>query len=250
MRSLLTLAVSFVLALGVAAEAHAAPADDVLAAVDKALNNFKDQRITFEVANMKPGSSAAQAMKFLTVVKGGKGYTEFLAPGDLKGTRVLSTSSTQMWIWLPEFGKIRKVATHTLAQGFMGTTLSQQDMGTMSYAADYAPSLVSEDAGSWVLDLKAKDPTAVGFAHLRMTVDKKMKVPTKIDYLGEDGKALRTQTRGAYTCPKADYCMFGELKMVDHTRAGAWTTLKPVELKVDTGVSDEIFTPKILQLGL
>lgn len=250
MRSLLALVVSSVLALGLADDAVAGPADDVLASVDKALNNFKDQRITFEVSNMKPGASAPQAMKFLTVVKGGKGYTEFLAPGDLKGTRVLSTSSTQMWIWLPEFGKIRKVATHTLAQGFMGTTLSQQDMGTMSYAADYVPTLASEDATAWVLDLVAKDPTTVGFAHLRMTVDKKMRVPMRIDYLGEDGKPTRTQTRSAYTCPKPDYCMFGELKQVDHTRAGAWTSLKPVEVKVDTGVSDDIFTPKILQLGL
>jgi outer membrane lipoprotein-sorting protein len=250
MRSLIALAASLALALGLTAEAHAGPADDVLTAVDRALNNFKDQRITFEVANMKPGTSAPQAMKFMTLVKGGKGFTEFLAPGDLKGTRVLSTSATQMWIWLPEFGKIRKVATHTLAQGFMGTTLSQQDMGTLSYAADYVPTIAAEDPASWTLDLKAKDATSVGFAHLRMTVDKKMKVPTRIEYLGEDGKPTRTQTRSAYTCPKADYCMFGELKMVDHTRAGAWTTLKPVEVKVDTGVSDDVFTPKILQLGL
>lgn len=244
MRPLLALLLALAPTVG-----FAATGPEVLAKVDKSIGNFVDQSITFEVANLKPGTSAPQAMKFRTLVKGGKGITEFLAPGDVKGTRVLTQSATQMWIWLPEFGKIRKVATHTLNQGFLGTTLTQQDMGTTAYGIDYDATMLSEDAATWTLDLKAKDPTAVGFPHLRMVVDKKMTVPLKIEYLAEDGKVTRLQERSAYTCPKPDYCMFGLLKMTDLTR-GAWTTLKPVESAINTGISDEIFTPKTLQLGL
>ncbi len=232
-----------------APSAEAATGPEVLAAVDRTIGNFVDQTIIFDVANLKPGTTTPQGMKFKAIVKGGQGITEFLAPGDVKGTRVLTQSATQMWIWLPEFGKIRKVATHTLSQGFLGTTLTQQDMGTTGYGGDYNATLKSEDAATYTLDLLAKDPAAVGFPHLRMVVDKKMSVPLRVEYLAEDGTATRVQERSNYTCPKPDYCMFGLLKMTDVTR-GAWTTLTPVETMIDTGVSDEIFTPKTLQLGL
>jgi outer membrane lipoprotein-sorting protein len=230
--------------------ALAADGPEVLAMVDKTMNNFHDQTIVFDVLNLRPGTKEPATMKFKAVVKGGKNFTEFIAPGDVKGTRVLTTSATQMWVYLPDFGKIRKVASHALAQGFMGTTLTQQDVGTTSFGTEYVPKLLSEDDTTWTLDLTAKDPKAVGYAHMRMVVDKKMTVPLTIEYLAEDGSVVRTQTRSNYVCPRSDYCMFGQMKMVDHTRGDAWTTLTPVEMRIDTGVSDEIFTPRTLQIGL
>jgi hypothetical protein len=243
---------TLVLALGLALSgtAVADPGDDVLAKVDKAISNFKDQTITFDVQNLKPGTTTVQPMQFRSITKAGKNFVEFLAPGDLKGTRVLTMSATEMWIWLPEFGKIRKVATHTLAQVFMGTTLTSQDVGTTDYAKDYDATLASEDASTWTLKLEARNPEAIGFPHLRMVVDKKMNVPLKVEYLADDGTVTRTQTRSGYTCPKVGYCMFGQMKMVDHSRAGAWTVLKVSSSKVDSGISDDIFTPRSLQLGL
>lgn len=232
-----------------AGSALADEGDDLLAKVDKAISNFTDQRIVFEVQNLKPGTSEPQGMRFKTVVKGGKTLTQFEAPGDVKGTRVLTTSSSQMWVFIPEFNKIRKIASHSLAQGFMGTTLSQQDMGTTSYGLDYDASLQTKDAASYTLDLLARDPSTVGYPHLRMTVDAAKNVPLKIEYLGEDGAVLRTQTRSDYDCITPDYCMFGVMKMVDHTRGDAWTTLTPVSKDIDTGVDDAIFTPRTLQLG-
>lgn len=233
----------------ISSSALAGEGDDLLAKVDHAISNFADQTITFEVQNLKPGATEPQGMRFKTVVKGTKTLTQFEAPGDVKGTRVLTTSSTQMWVFIPEFNKIRKIASHSLAQGFMGTTLSQQDMGTTGYGFDYGATVLSKDATSYTLDLVAKDPTAVGYPHLKMTVDAAKNVPLKIEYIGEDGTVLRTQTRSKYDCITPDYCMFGEMKMVDHTRGDAWTTLTPVSKEVDLGVDDTIFTPRTLQLG-
>ncbi|MCB9682215.1 MAG: outer membrane lipoprotein-sorting protein [Alphaproteobacteria bacterium] len=246
MRTLIALSLSLLLP----AAALAADGPEILAKVDKAIGNFADSTIQFQVANLRPGTKEPQPMTFKAVVKGAKNYTEFLSPGDLAGTRVLATSATQMWIFLPEFNKVRKVASHTLSQGFMGTTLTQQDVGTTSYGNEYTATKLSEDDSTWTISLDAKDPSSVGYAHLRMVVDKKMSVPLKVEYLGDDGAVVRTQTRTDYVCPKPDYCMFGQMKMVDHTRGDAWTTLTPTEIKIDTGVSDEIFTQRTLQLGM
>ena len=237
------------LALFAATPALADEGDDVLAQVDARLGNFEDQSITFEVANAKPGASTPSRMVFETIVKGGKSYTSFLAPGDVKGQRVLSMSSTQMWVYLPDFGKIRRVASHALSQGFMGTTLTQQDMGTLAYTPDYDAELIGQDDSSYTLKLVARDADTTAYDTLVMVVDKEKLLPTKIEYKADDGTVVRTQTRENYQCPKPDYCLFGEMKMVDHT-TGAWTTLSPVKAAIDTGISDDIFTPRSLQLGL
>lgn len=246
MRTLITLGL---LAL-TTSSALAATGAEVLAKVDKNLGNFKDEIITFQIQNMKPGSSTAQAMKFRSFVKGSKNFVEFMEPGDVKGMRVLTLSPTEIYTYLPEYNRIRRVASGNLEQGFLGTTLTQADMATLSYGIIYTPTLTSETATSYYLDLVSKDPVNTAYDHLRMEVEKARSVPTKIEYLSADGTVVRTQLRSKYSCPRADYCMFGELKMIDNTRAGAWTTLVPVELKIDTGVSDDVFSQRTLQLGL
>lgn len=242
-----TLALTLLLAAGTA---HAdGPGTALLEKIDKALSDFEDQRILFAVENQKPGANSTQSMRFEARVKGGKSIMKFLEPGDLKGTRVLSLSPTQMWIYLPEFSKVRRVASHALANGFMGTTLTQQDMAPPTYVAMFDATIASETGGEIVLDMSAKDADAVAYAKVRMFVEKERSLPTKIEYLDDKGEVARTETRGDYACNEKGYCMFGVMKMVDHTRGDAWTTLTPLEKQIDVGMDDQLFTVRTLQMG-
>lgn len=240
----------FAIALLSAGPALADEGADILAKVDHNLGNFEDQTLEFRAENLKPGTQAPTTIQFVTKVKGPKSYTEFIAPGDLKGTRVLTLSPTQIYIWLPDFGKIRRVASHSLNQGFMGTTLSQQDMATYAYGGLYTASLKAQDDTTWTLELTTKDAADTAYDKLVMVVDKEKKVPLRIDYYNDEGtEVVREMTRSNYQCNANSYCMFGYMKMVDKT-TGAWTTLTPLSAKVDTGVADDIFSPRTLQLGL
>jgi surfeit locus 1 family protein len=71
-------------------------------------------------------------MEFVARVKGKKSFTEFLAPGDLKGTRVLALSPTEIYVYLPEFQKIivdcdfqasQRVELQTIHDGVPGVRL-------------------------------------------------------------------------------------------------------------------------------
>jgi outer membrane lipoprotein-sorting protein len=227
--------------------AFAGDGDEVLAKVEKSLSNFEDQEIKFSVSNLKPGKSKPESMAFTAKVKGPKSYTEFTAPGDIKGTRVLTLSPTQMWVYLPEYGRVRRVASHATEQGFMGTTLTQQDMAPAAYTVLYDAKLLEENDTTWTLELTPKDGVEVAYKRLKMVVEKDKVVPTKIEYYSDKGEVARTETRGDYTC-KGDYCLFGFMKMEDHTR-GAWTELRPVEANTNVGLSDSIFSQRTLQLG-
>jgi len=240
----------FALSLLATGPALADEGADILSQVDEAIGKFEDQALEFRAENLKPGTKAPTTIEFKTKVKGEKSFTEFLAPGDLKGTRVLTMGPTQIYIWLPDFGKIRRVASHSLNQGFMGTTLTQQDMATYSYSGQYTAKVAEQDDKTWTLELATKDPKDTAYDKLVMVVDKGMKVPLRIDYYNDEGtEVVREMTRSNYQCNAGGYCLFGYMKMVDKT-TGGWTTLTPTAAKVDNGISDDIFSPRTLQLGL
>jgi outer membrane lipoprotein-sorting protein len=232
----------------------AATADEVMAKLERALSSFEDQTIEFTVENRKAGRQSSDSMAFRTLVKGPMSFTEFLAPGDLKGTRVLATSPTQMWVYLPEFGRVRKVASHSLEQGFMGTTLTQQDMAVPAYSTLFNVAVdpaKAEDAANWYLVLTAKEGVDVSYRTMKMAVQKDITMPVRIEYLNAEGVVVRTETRGNYTCDQGGvrYCMFGFMRMVDHSRGDAWTELRPSKVQLNTGLDEEMFSQRYLQTG-
>lgn len=229
-------------------EAFAGPGEDLLARVEKALSSYQDQTITFSVLNLKPGQSTPQAMEFITRVKGKKSYTEFLAPGDLKGTRVLSLSPTEMYVYLPEFQKIRRVASSATEQGFMGTVLTQQDMAPPQFVALFDVAGMEDQGSNAILTLKAKAGVEVVYKTLKMTVRKDLAVPTKIEYYSEAGAKVRTEIRENYGC-NSGYCLFAAMTMIDHVRGDAWTQLVPKSAQINTGLSEDLFTQRTLQYG-
>ena len=46
-------------------------------------------------------------LALIVKLKAEKRLTEFTAPADMKGTKVLVLSPTQMYVYLPAFGKVR-----------------------------------------------------------------------------------------------------------------------------------------------
>jgi outer membrane lipoprotein-sorting protein len=232
----------------------AATADEIMTKLEASLRGFDDQTTEFTITNMKAGRKTAESMGFRTLVSGAKSFTEFTSPGDIKGTRVLATSPTQMWVYLPEYNRVRKVASHSLEAGFMGTTLTQQDMAVPAYREMFDVTVDPErpeDDTNWHLILTAKEGVSASYGVVRMTVQKDISMPVGMEYLDDKGEVARTETRGDYRCDFVglSYCMFGFMKMVDHTRSDAWTELRPVSVQLNTGLDDSLFTPRYLQTG-
>lgn len=239
------------LALGLcAADAHALTADEIIAKTDEAMNRAQDQTIDWEVINQEPGKKEPKTMAFTSTVKGPLALTDFSAPADLKGTRVLVLGRQQMYIYLPQYNKVRRVASHTTQQGFMGTTFSFDDMNASRLGDVYSATLVSEDGATANLTLTAKPDAGAPYAKAEVVIDLKMFHPLSMKYYNEGGQHVKTETRSGYDCNEQhDVCLAASMKMEDLTREGAWTELKRVGWKLNTGVDDEVFTTRNLQRG-
>ena len=232
---------------GVASAAHAGSGDTVLAQLDEALNKAKDTTSTMAAETVIPGKSPLK-MEFTLETKGPKRMVAFQAPGDMKGTRVLVLDRRQMYVYLPAYNKVRRVASHVNSQGFMGTMFADADMSTTRFGEAYGAELKSENENVWVLSLTPKAGEETAYARIEIDVAKANKLPNQLRYYDAKGTHLKTEVRSEYFC-QADVCQPGHFKMTDHTRGDAYTILKQTMTGLNTGLSDELFSQRALQQG-
>jgi hypothetical protein len=232
-------------ALGPSGVARAdAAGDKVLAAVDVAMNKAKTQIFEYDVTNQEQGKDAKK-LALKVWLKGEKRLTEFLAPADMKGTKVLIESPTQIYVFLPAFGKVRRVASSVSDQGFMGMAFSQDDIATTSYSPSYTASVASEDGGSWKLTVTPKAGQSTIWAKIEMSVNKDKSLPSELKYFNTAGQNVKTETRSRYSC-EGDVCTPAELKMTINS-TGLWTSMARKSWKVNEVLSDDLFTKRSLE---
>jgi len=240
------LLVAATLALVVAPQpSHAGDGDQILATMDEAMTRAADQFFEYEVIHSDPGK-APKHMALRVWIKGQMRLTEFLAPGDMKGTKALVRSRTQMYLYLPAYNKIRRVASHATKGGFLGTTFSNEDISTTTYGDVYGASSSTEQNGQWTVEATPKDGIKAAYGKLIFVIDQKLMLPVEIRYFNDKGQHTKTETRTEYGC-KGAICNAGVMRMLDHSRNGAWTELRKTAWKVNTGLSDGEFSLRRLQ---
>lgn len=226
-----------------------AGADDAgarwLAGMDEAMNRAKTHHFVYEATSQEPGKGEKK-LGLIVDMKGAKRLTEFTAPADMKDTKVLIESPTQMYVYLPAFKKVRRIASHVTDQGFMGLAFSQDDFATQVYSPQYEAKLLSETPTDVRVAATPKAGQSTPYAKIEFTISKDRKLPSEIKYFNAEGKHVKTETRTGYTC-EGNICTPGELKMVDHSKGDLWTKMVRKEWKVNVELSDELFTKRNLE---
>lgn len=233
------------LTLGLAhGEARADDAGDkLLAQVESAMNRATTHIFTMEAVTSEPGKPDKQS-GLSVYIKGEKRLVEFTAPGDMKGTKVLVVSPSEMYAYLPAFGKVRRIASHTTDTAGFGMAYSLDDLGTQKYSGQY-----SAVAAGGKLTLTPKAGQQTDFGKIEMTIQADNSLPSELKYYGRDGKLVKTETRSGYTCGDGDkraICTPTTLQMIAHRPGGAslTTTLRRRTWKVNEAISDDTFSKR------
>ncbi|MFO0762456.1 MAG: outer membrane lipoprotein-sorting protein [Byssovorax sp.] len=232
-------------ALGASSEARAdAAGDKVLAAVDVAINKARTNVFEYDVTNVEPGKGEKK-LALKVWIKREKRLTEFLAPADMKGTKVLIESPTQIYVFLPAFGKVRRVASSVSDQGFMGMAFSQDDIALSSYSPSYTATIASETGSQWSLTVTPKSGQSTLWSKIEMLVNKDKTSPAELKYFNAEGKNVKTETRTNYSC-EGDVCTPGELKMTVNA-SGLSTKMTRKSWQVNQDLSDDLFSKRSLE---
>jgi outer membrane lipoprotein-sorting protein len=220
---------------------------DELAKVDEAVNRWKTLDFNYHIATKKPDTQPSiLKLRMRMRVKDGENQqvTEISEPADMKGTKVLILSPTKMYIYLPAFQKIRRIASHVTEQGFLGTALSQRELSLTRYGTYYKSKKLSEEGEKVKLELTAKNDKAP-YPKIVMVVEKKRWLPLEIRYFNDKGNHIKTEERSDYKC-KGEICSPGTQKVSDLT-SKVTSVLQLKEYKMDTTIPEDIFSKRYLQ---
>ncbi len=239
-----------VLSLGALSAAAGEPTGpEVLTKVDQAVNAFTDAIFESKLQVKTPGGDS-RTFAFTTWQKSpNKRLVRFSSPGDVAGMGVLVENDSTMYVFLPGFQKVRRMGTHIRNQTFMGSDFSFEDMSQTSYSPTFEAKLTGSDATTWTLDLTAKPGVETEFPKAKMVVEKKSNSPTKIDYFDASGKLLKTQTRDDYHQDSPKHWQPGKVTIVDHRRNDHTSEIVFTSTKIDSGLSDAVFSVRSLARG-
>jgi uncharacterized protein len=192
-------------------------------------------------------SKRVQCRTMKMVMKGdSKMMMTFQSPADLRGVTFMSTSSENMWIYLPAQGRVRRISGSSADQGFGGSDFSYRDMANLSFADESKVEKVDEtkvgSTAAWLLTVKDGDG-----ANSRFWVEQARFLPLRVEKLGADGKATKRIDFSEFE-NQGESWIPGHIEMQDIGR-GSRTELKLDELKMNTGVKDNLFTEANMKKG-
>jgi outer membrane lipoprotein-sorting protein len=132
----------------------------------------------------------------------------------------------------------------------MGSDFGFEDMSQTSFSPIYDAKIAAEDEKTATLELSAKPGHDLEFPKLRMTIDKQTLAISKIDHQDASGKVLKTQVRDGYRRDgDRDYYSPGRVIMTDHRRNDHTSEIDFTSFKLNSGLSDELFTQRSLIRG-
>jgi outer membrane lipoprotein-sorting protein len=243
-KTLLLAAALALLAAGAWAE-EPLSAEQVLARIDAAAAAPRDQ--DFEAALILTDKAGNRSERTLRIWQKGadRRVARFLSPADQKGISVLSLPDGSIYLYLPAYKKVKRIASHVKNSSFAGTDFTYEDMEAVKYADKYTASLAPGDGEHYVLDLVPRDAQEAAWSRLRIWALKDSFLPVTVEYYDRKGTLARRLTSGAVEKIKG-YWVAREREMhdllTDHRSRMVLTNLR-----FDSGLSDQLFTTRYLE---
>ena len=168
---------------------------------------------------------------------------KFVSPADVKDVGFLVLAEDSMYIYLPEFHRVRRIASSNKRDSFMDSDFSYEDMGTGGYSKYYDSKVASETDKTWVLELTKKPDAEKPYGKILLTVDKGNGLPVRMEAFDAAGRLWKTSDQTASRV--GQYWIMTSYVMTD-LKKNSTTTLEMKDLKPDQKLADDIFSERFL----
>jgi len=219
--------------------------NEILKKVEDTYNAPKDKVSEIKMVLVEQdGSQKQREMKIWMKGKHKKLFT-FKSPADVKGVGFLVLSDDELYLYLPAFKKIRRIASHVKNESFMGTDFSYNDLAKSEFTKNYNAKILEENENQYVLELMPKPESDVDYSKLIMFVNKNVFLPDSIKFFDKGGHLFKIMRNRKFSQIK-NYWVIGEIEM-ENAKDKHKTIMETIKEDIDTGLSDEIFTQRNLK---
>ncbi|MCK4344010.1 MAG: outer membrane lipoprotein-sorting protein, partial [Bacteroidales bacterium] len=140
-----------------------------------------------KLINEEPDGSKKEFI-FFTVKKGkDKIAMLYISPASEKGRATLRLGDN-MWLYIPNVGRPIRI---TSMQSVVGGIFNNADIMRLDYSVEYNAIILEQNESEYILNLKARTQT-VAYDKLKMWVDKKNIMVTKVECYAASGMLIKT----------------------------------------------------------
>jgi outer membrane lipoprotein-sorting protein len=166
----------------------------------------------------------------------------FTSPASQAGIAVLSLPEDIMYLYLPAYGRERRIASSAKNQNFAGTDFSYDDLESKSYCAKYTPKLLDSGNDMFVIELTPK--AASDYSRIVVNVNNKEYYPESMDFYDRGNNKIKT---AKYTFKKiGNYWNSSNVEMTN-LKTGRKTSMQMSDISYDSGLTDDDFTIRKLK---
>lgn len=224
-----------------AAAAFGQTAAEILRKVDEN-QAFRSIEYTGRMEIVLGGDTRVKTMR-TWAVGDSKAFIEFTNPED-RGTRMLKLDKN-LWMYFPKEQDTVKISGHLLKEGMMGSDVSYEDaLESDALLEKYSASVLREEAvegrPAWVLELKARVPTATYDRRL-VWIDKERYVSLKGEMYARSGRLLK-ESRSLEVRNIGGRWYPVRTEMVNRLRKDTRTVFVLEDLRLDTRIPDTRFS--------
>ncbi len=232
-----------VLFLTIGFQVQAQDAVEILNKVDEVMYSPKDMTGKTKIVLIdKRGKEKVR--EAITIQKGmDKRIFRFTAPSSQAGIAVLSLPNDVMYIYMPAFGKERRISSSVKKQKFAGTDFSYDDMESKPLNEKYSAKLLETEGNLFVLELTPRSKKS-DYSKLIVKVDKNNYCPITMDFYNKGGKKVKEATSKFVKIGK--YWNAEEMIMKDLKKNHS-TKMIMSDVVYDQGLSDSDFSVRKLK---
>jgi outer membrane lipoprotein-sorting protein len=219
-------------------------ASQILDKVDEAVNGPKDQSYTSRLVLIDRDGNQ-KSRELLMLQKGrDKRLVRFLSPADQRGIAFLSLPGNVQYVYLPAFGKIRRISSSVKNSSFAGTDFTYEDLEAVRWSEKWDAKVSRHEQDATVLELTPRQGKTTDYSRLLVWVRNDNSYPVRIEHFDKGGRLSKVLVREDLRQLQG-YWVSMRTTMED-VRTKHRTEMTVSDIKLDTGVGDDRFTERYL----
>ena len=217
----------------------------ILQSLEDTLNAPQDREahLTMQLVDKKGDVRTRE----LTILQKGqdKRLIRFLSPADVRGVGFLVLEDDLMYLYMPAFAKVRRIASHVKNETFMGTDFTYDDMAQNDYVGNYTPTLREETDQHYILELIPKPESEIDYSRMVMWVNKETMLPDTAEFYDRSGRLLKVMTQT--DVKRIDGYLTPQHIEMENVQDKHKTIMHLNEVMHDQNVPDKHFTQRYLK---
>ena len=212
---------------------------ELLARMDAAANRGQDAHLVLDVTVTDRQGTVAERTLEIWQKGAEKRLVRFTAPARLAGTSLLVPDGDTVYLYLPAYGRARRVIGEQRGDVFMGTDFSLEDLSRLSWSDEFTATVEADEGDLTRLRLLPKDAAAHRDAALRVWVRDADDLVARVEYLDAAGDVKRRL--GFEDFRVDDGRVLAHRLSVEDLENKKKTTALVRAVDLDSGLSDPLF---------